>query len=103
MATYDVVVQDRGGRQCNYRLHVQAASTSEAVMWARFSMPPQADDHLYAVYRHRRARRRKLVGYFAGPGGDDGSAGVREPRRPAPAPPSLRAEADPPAYPADVA
>lgn len=98
MASYDVVLQDRAGGQRNCRLQVHAASPSEAVMWARASMPLSTEDHLYAVYRHRRARGRKLVGLFAGVGGDDGTAGVREPRRPLPAPPSLRAEADLPTY-----
>ena len=54
---------------------------------------------LYAVYRHRRVRGRRLVGAFAPDGPDDGLAGVREPRRPLPTPPSLRAEAELPAYP----
>jgi hypothetical protein len=47
----------------------------------------------YAVFKHRRGRSRALVGYFLAPGdGDDGSAGVREPRRPPPAPPGLTAD-----------
>lgn len=40
------------------------------------------------------ARRGFLRPAGGGPG-DDGSAGVREPRRPAPAPPALAASADP--------
>lgn len=104
MASYDVLVQDQAGRLRDCCLRIQAASPSEAVICARASLPPGADGHVYAVYRHRRARHRRarhrrLVGVFAGLGpGDDGSAGVREPRRPLPAPPSLRAEASPPAY-----
>jgi hypothetical protein len=43
-------------------------------------------------------RGRRLVAVFMGPGDDDGTAGVREPRRPRPTLPSLRAEADLPAY-----
>jgi hypothetical protein len=100
MARYDVVLQDRVGSQRNCRLHIEAGSPGEALVRARGSMPaPGPDDEVYAVYRHHRGRGRKLVGYFGGPGGDDGTAGVREPRRPLPNPPSLRAQAEPPAYP----
>lgn len=66
-------------------------------MRARRSMTGSAaPDHVYAVYRRRRVRGRKLVGYFAGGtgGDDDGSAGVREPRRPLPGPSSLSATLD---------
>ena len=43
---------------------------------------------------------RRLVGAFLPEGGGgEGLAGVREPRRPLPTPPSLRAEAELPAYP----
>ena len=101
MATYDVQVRDHTGAMRNHRLHIEAASPSEAVMLARRDMPDSAGLEVYAVYRHRRLRGRKLVGLYpaGGGGGDDGTAGVREPRRPYPAPPSLSAEADLPAYP----
>ena len=57
--------------------------------------PPGRDDreHLYAVYRYRRVRGRRLVGVFGDPGWG-GDARVREPRRPLPDPPSLRAVRD---------
>jgi hypothetical protein len=99
MATYDVQVHDRVGIMRSCRLHLHAGSPSEAVMLARRAMPDPPGAELFTVYRHRRLGRRKLVGSFpAAGGGDDGLAGVREPRRPRPTPPSLRAEADPPAY-----
>jgi hypothetical protein len=100
MATYDVQVHDRRGAMRHVLAHVDAGSPSEAILLARRTLPVSPGLELYAVYRHRRLRRRQLVGTFpAGGGGDDGLAGVREPRRPHPNPPSLRAEADLPAYP----
>jgi hypothetical protein len=98
MASYDVQVHDRVGVMRSCRMYLQAASPSEAVMPARRAMPDPPGAELYTVYRHRRLGRRKLVGSFPATGGDDGLAGVREPRMPRPTPPSLRAEADPPAY-----
>lgn len=99
MARYDVQVHDDGGIMRNCRMHLQAASPSEALMLARTAMPDPPGAELYTVYRRRRLGRRKLVGTFPAGGGDDGLAGVREPRRPHPTPPSLRAALDPPAYP----
>ena len=102
MASYDVHVQDSRGVRRNFRAHIEAASPSEAVALARRCLPelPDPADHpVYAVYRRRRLRGRRLVGLFPGGGGDDGLAGVREPRRPLPTPPSLHASADLPAYP----
>jgi hypothetical protein len=98
MARYEVRLRDHAGDRHHGAAVVSAASPSEAVMLARAGFPEPAGAHLYAVYRQRRLRRRKLVGTFPLGGGDDGLAGVREPRRPLPAPPSLHAEADPPAY-----
>jgi hypothetical protein len=51
----------------------------------------------YWMTVRRRGLRRTAVAYAGGltPGGPD-SAGVREPRRPAPPPPSLRLERDQP-------
>jgi hypothetical protein len=47
--------------------------------------------HQSTVRRHRLLRRSlKLLGSWDLGDGDDGTAGVREPRRPKPAPPSLR-------------
>lgn len=92
MARYDVVLQGRDGVRGNCRLRIEAASPGEAIVAARRSMdratPPGAD-HVYAVYRHRRVRGRRLVGLFAGPD-EEGGAGVREPRRPRPDLPSLQ-------------
>jgi hypothetical protein len=96
MTTYDVHRQVRGrASERAARLHLPAASPAEAVALARRSLGTDSPD-VYAVYRHRRLRRRQFVGLFAGPGGsgpDDGAAGVREPRRPLPSPPGLRAAA----------
>jgi len=98
MATYDVHVGGPG-RVRTFRAHIEAASPAEALMAARRSVPAPAWHGQVSVYRHRRLRGRRLVGtYLAGDPGDDGLAGVREPRRPAPGPPGLRAEAEDPAY-----
>ena len=99
MASYDVHVQDSRGARRNFRAHIEAASPSEAVALARRSLPDLPEQPVYAVYRRRRLRSRQLVGLYPGRGGDDGLAGVREPRRPRPTPPSLHASADLPAYP----
>jgi hypothetical protein len=91
MARYDVVEQGRDGVQRSCRLLIEAASPGEALVAARRSMDRAGSsgaDCLYAVYRRRRARGRRLVGLFGGQGGD-GGAGVREPRRPRPDLPSL--------------
>ena len=105
MARFDVVRRDQFGRACDIRPGLEAGGPSEALLMARESMAVgghgvQDDDHSYAVYRRRRTRGRRLVAVFMGPGDDDddGTAGVREPRRPRPTLPSLRAEADLPAY-----
>lgn len=98
MAIFEVRLCDHRGDQHNAAAIVSAASPSEALILARGSLPARAEPHLYAVYRRRRLGRHKLVGTFPASGGDDGLAGVREPRRPRPSPPSLRAEADTPAY-----
>lgn len=91
MATYDVVLQDGTGR-CSWP-GIRASGPSEALIRAR-GLSAGSRDHVYAVYRRRRGRGRQLMGYFAGGApGDDGTAGVREPRRPLPSPPSLHAEA----------
>ena len=95
---FEVRLRDHHGDRRHAAAVVSAASPSEALILARASMPPPTGAHLYAVYRQRRMRRRKLVGTYPTDGGDDGLAGVREPRRPLPTPPSLRAEVDPPAY-----
>ena len=76
---------------------VPADNAGEAVALVRALGPSDDTDvTAYAVYRHRRVRGRRLVGLFAGPGADGGPAGVREPRRPLPAPPSLDVHAIPP-------
>ncbi|TQJ48899.1 hypothetical protein FBY26_0565 [Phycicoccus sp. SLBN-51] len=99
MAIYDVVQHGQWPGPRGRALEISAASPGEAVMRARraFDLTRLSErdtpDQLYAVYRHRRVRGRRLVGVFgdAGPGG---LAGVREPRRPLPDPPSLRTRRD---------
>jgi hypothetical protein len=103
MPRFDVVQRDHLGRECDLCPGLEAGGPAEALLLARDSMghSPSAvrdDLHTYAVYRRRRGRGRRLVAVFLGPDGDDGTAGVREPRRPKPSPPSLHAEADLPAY-----
>ena len=108
MARYELIPHDGAGQPCGRPVFVTAASPGEAVAIGagtlrRVTARDRTHAELYAVYRHRRVRGRRLVGAFLpdgpgdGPGG--GLAGVREPRRPLPAPPSLRAEAELPAYP----
>jgi hypothetical protein len=104
MARFDVVQRDRYGRACDIRPGLEAGGPAEALLMARWSMGADPHgvsdvDHTYAVYRRRRVRGRRLVAVFMGPGDDDGTAGVREPRRPRPTLPTLHAEADLPAYP----
>ncbi|GAB3441508.1 hypothetical protein GCM10027517_17670 [Phycicoccus ginsengisoli] len=101
MATYDVHVGD-GRVVRDFRAQISAASPSEAVLAARRAMPAPAWHGVVTVYRHRRLRGRALVGtYAAGGPGDDGTAGVREPRRPLPGPPGIAHAADLPAPRAD--
>ena len=66
--------------------------------WIARGLPARAEPMTYSVYRRRKLRRPKLEVTFAGGTDGDGLAGVREPRRPLPAPPSLRAALDLPAY-----
>ena len=99
MAIYDVVQHGRGPGQRGRSLEISAASPGEAVMRARRALeltaPPGRDgrEQVYAVYRQRRVRGRRLEGVF-GAAGPEGTAGVREPRRPLTDPPSLRAVRD---------
>src|SRR5689334_11825115 len=101
MARYELIAHDQSGRPHGRPVFVTAGSPGEAVMLGgptlrRVTEHDRTHADVYAVYRHRRVRGRRLVGAFLpdGPGGNgDGLAGVREPRRPLPAPPSLRAEA----------
>ena len=104
MARYELIAHNRAGQPHGRPVFVTADSPGEAVMLGgptlrRVVERDQTHADLYAVYRHRRVRGRRLVGAFSPGGPDTGTAGVREPRRPLPIPPSLRAEADLPAYP----
>lgn len=104
MARYELIAHTRAGQPHGRPVFVTADSPGEAVMLGAPTLRRVIErDHvhadLYAVYRHRRVRGRRLVGAFSPDGPEFGTAGVREPRRPLPAPPSLRAEAELPAYP----
>ena len=105
MARYELIAHDRAGQPHGRPVFVTADSPGEAVMLGgptlrRVTERDRTHADLYAVYRHRRVRGRRLVGAFLPDGPDGGgTAGVREPRRPLPTPPSLRAEAELPAYP----
>ena len=90
MRTFEVTQRDSRGRGRS-TCRVAAGDASEAVARVRAMAPVHAGATVYAVYRHRRLRGRRFVGLWsgAGPGSDGGPAGVREPRRPLPAPPSL--------------
>ena len=87
MRSYDVHVRDGMGRVRDFRAHILAASPSEAVLAARRVMPESVWHGMVQVYHRRRLRGRALVGTYVAGGPDDGLAGVREPRRPLPAPP----------------
>ena len=105
MTRYELIAHDSAGRPHGRPVFVTAASPGEAVMVGapalrRVTARDRTHADLYAVYRHRRVRGRRLVGAFLPDGGGgEGLSGVREPRRPLPTPPSLRAEAQLPAYP----
>ena len=99
MARYQVTVDVEKGP----RLHrtLRARSAQAAYQSVRSALIEQGVDpraHCLASVRRRR-RFRPSVLIAGGPwtdGGDDGSAGVREPRRPLPSPPSLSARLLPP-------
>jgi hypothetical protein len=108
MPRFELVAQDRTGHARGRAVHVRASTPGDAVVLALPTLRREVhgsghgqDLTLYAVYRHGRARRRKLVWVFPSEGGTDGggTAGVREPRRPLPNPPSLHAEAELPPTP----
>ncbi len=98
MTHYDVDLQPGHGRVAQVRLHIDAASPSEAVMIARRSGLVAVDVESYTVFRRRRLGRSRRVGTFPA-GGDDGSAGVREPRRPHPSPSGTTATLHVPLHP----
>ncbi|GAA1763766.1 MAG TPA: hypothetical protein PKH97_11260 [Tetrasphaera sp.] len=99
MGTYDVEIRDLRGHMLFTRRGIQAADEAGARDHVRKIWGPRRrEDCVMTTYRQRRARGRVLVGsdYLPGSGdggGDDGAAGVREPRRPLPGPGHLSAEA----------
>jgi hypothetical protein len=98
MARYQVDV--RVGPTPVYRTRLRAASHEGAQQIARSELflSGVVPAMPYVMTVRRRGLRRRAVTYAGGlpPGGPD-PAGVREPRRPSPPPPSLRAARDEPA------
>lgn len=99
MGTYDVEIRNLRGHILLTRKGIHAESEEAARDHVRRIWGARRpEDCVMTTYRQRRGRRRVLVGndYLpggGGEGGDDGSAGVREPRRPLPGPSHLYAEA----------
>ncbi len=99
MARYQVTVDVERGPRLDRT--VRARSALAAYQSARSALIEDGVDPrarcLATVRRRHPLRRSTLVagGPWAG-GGDDGLAGVREPRRPSPAPPSLSLRRDAP-------
>ena len=91
MKLYEVVRHDGAGRHRG--TFILPGLEPGDVMPMLDRMAPSVEPMTHDVYRIRRFRRPRHLVTF-GPRGDDGSAGVREPRRPLPHPPGLRAEAE---------
>jgi len=94
---YDVVVVRSWPQVTNEVLRVRAPDPRTA--YAGLGAHHRGDDVLCVSVRRRgpfgRRDRLTFAGGAAGRGPDDGgTAGVREPRRPKPAPPSLRVSLD---------
>lgn len=100
-----VRVRRIGERRALLAAVVRASSPAEAsaevsALLLRCGLEPDAVTFSLVRRRHsRRARERLVLGVRSGDDGPDdtGLAGVREPRRPLPAPPALRAEVPEPA------
>ena len=95
MARYDVDIRVRPGQHLHRKVRARSgAAAYERVMREHVESGGAVGMEL-AVVTRRGLRRRATVLTGAGPrrdGDDGGLAGVREPRRPKPSPPSLRAE-----------
>ena len=97
MARYDVSARLDAHQVLHTRVHARTPAAAHAV--ARGEMVLSGLDPAtpyYATVRRRGVRRRTETFANLGPDGPD-PAGVREPRRPAPRPPSLRRVLDDPA------
>ncbi|WP_109507456.1 hypothetical protein [Nocardioides speluncae] len=93
MARYQVVVAHRSMTCAKPRtLDVRACDPAEAFQCARLRLTALGDTHDIAglTIRRRGHRHRITYPWPAAGGGDGGTAGVREPRRPLPSPPTLR-------------
>jgi len=93
MARYEVIIDVAHGPRVART--VRAGSPRAAYQSVRSRMIEAGVEpgarHLSTVRRRRLLRRSlTLLGSWDLGGGDDGTAGVREPRRPKPNPPSLR-------------
>lgn len=92
MDRYDVELQDEFGRTLLTDKGITEPTLDHVVAHAQMSLGVSSPGTRcsFAVYRRRRLRGRTLVAVVP-VGGSDGSAGVREPRRPQPGPGSLTA------------
>jgi hypothetical protein len=94
MARYDVDVRIKAGQHVRRRVRARSGPAAyERVMREHIEHGGEWSMELAVVTRKGIRRRRSTVLTGAppgGPGDDGGLAGVREPRRPKPTPPSLR-------------
>jgi hypothetical protein len=93
MARYEVTINVAHGRGVSRTVRARSAQAAYQSIRSGLIEAGVAPDagHLSTVRRRRLLRRSlNLIGSWGMGEGDDGSAGVREPRRPKPVPPSLR-------------
>jgi hypothetical protein len=100
MARYTVVVGIGSTDVTSVKVRAGSHCAAYQSVWSRRLLPADAGDVSWArVYRRRLGvkRRRDFVSFSGGSRPDDGgTAGVREPRRPLPAPPHLSVRLDEP-------
>lgn len=101
MARYQVVIAPRSMPQCAKprTLDISATDPCEAFQLAQLRLAALGDTHDIAWLTVRRRGRRHRVTFpwpADGGRGNGGNAGVREPRRPMPSPPTLRIALDQP-------
>ena len=97
MDVFDVELRDATGRITACELDVAATSAETALRDVASLIPPSHGNNLYVVYRHGKVGGRRLQAQFrvrVEGGGKDGTAGVREPRRPNTGPGHLVAAID---------
>jgi hypothetical protein len=93
MARYRVVIAPRLMPECARprTLDISASDPCEAFQIAQLRLTARGDtrDIAWLTVR-RRGRRHRITFPWPADGGGGGSAGVREPHRPMPSPPTLR-------------